>query len=245
MRSPFHWEQFADEWIDWVRTPDHDAFWLYLDEFRRFVPPAGSATCEIGCGEGRISRELASLGHQVTGVDLSPSLLASAREAESADRYVLADAGALPFPDGHFDRVVAYNVLMDVPDLPAVTAEAARVLAAHGTLTISIVHPLADLGAFDDAGRFVLHGNYFEPRPFSEVQRVRGLTMHWHGWSRPLRDYVRALRAAGLVVEDLHEPIPAQHPDAEVDRSFDGWRRTPLFLWLNVRHGDRASSVRS
>jgi SAM-dependent methyltransferase len=241
VKSAFHWELFSSEWIDWVRTPDHDAFRLYLEEFRSFVPPAGSATCEIGCGEGRISRELTSLGHRVTGVDLSPSLLASAQDAGSAERYVLADAASLPFPDGHFDRVVAYNVLMDVPDLGAATAEAARVLAPGGTLTISIVHPFADLGTFDDAGRFVLHGNYFESRPFSAVEQRRGLTMDWDGWSRPLRDYVGALRSAGLVVEDLYEPVPARHEDDEVDGRFDDWRRIPLFLWLNVRHGDPAS----
>jgi SAM-dependent methyltransferase len=237
VKAASHWEVFSTEWIDWVRTPDHDAFWMYLDEFRNFVPPAGTATCEIGCGEGRISRELTSLGHRVTGVDLSPSLLASAQEANSAERYVLADATALPFPDGHFDRVVAYNVLMDVPDLGAATAEAARVLAPNGILTISIVHPFTDLGAFDEVGRFVLHGNYFECRPFAAVERSRGLTMHWDGWSRPLRDYVGALRSAGLVVEDLYEPVPAQGLDDEVDGRVDDWRRLPLFLWLNVRHG--------
>lgn len=223
MRSAAHSELFAGDWLDREATPDHDAFWLYQDEFRRFVPPAGSATCEIGRGDGTISRELSSLGHRVTSV---------------------ADTTALPFPDGHFDRVVAYNVLMDVPDLAAATAEAARVLAPHGTLTISIEHPLADLGSFDDAGRFVLHYNCFEPRPFSAGEQRRGPAAHWDGRSRPLADYVGALRSASLVVEDLYEPVPACREDDGFDPPDDDWRRTPLFLWLNVRHGDPASLPR-
>ncbi|HEV7449829.1 MAG TPA: class I SAM-dependent methyltransferase [Pseudonocardiaceae bacterium] len=72
---------------------------------------------EIGRGEGRIARELTDLGHAVTASDISPSLLAAAEDAGSADRYVLADATSLPFDAHSFDRVVAYNVLMDVPDI--------------------------------------------------------------------------------------------------------------------------------
>jgi SAM-dependent methyltransferase len=67
-----HWERVAPDWIAWTRTPGHDAFWSYREGFRAFVPPPGEATLEVGCGEGRISRELADLGHRVTALDLSP-----------------------------------------------------------------------------------------------------------------------------------------------------------------------------
>lgn len=46
---------------------------------------------------------------------------------------------------------MAYNVLMDIPDVTAAVAEAARVLADDGVLTISIVHPFVDRGSFVDA----------------------------------------------------------------------------------------------
>ena len=233
--SGSHWEQVATEWTDWARTPGHDAFWAYRAGFREFLPSPGTATLDIGCGEGRISRELTGLGHHVTATDISPTLLRSAQEAGSAARYVLADAAELPFDDGAFDQVVAYNMLMDVPNVPAVVAEAARVLDPAGTLTVGIVHPLADLGRFSSAepeAPYVVEGTYFGQQHFSDTDRRDGHVMHFAGWTRPLESYVAALEAAGLAVTALREP----RPDTDVVPRMAQWARLPLFLWLRARH---------
>jgi ubiquinone/menaquinone biosynthesis C-methylase UbiE len=79
-------------------------------------------TLEIGCGEGRVARDLARRGHTVVALDTSPTLLRSAKAADPAGCYLLADAASLPFHDASFDLVVAYNSLMDVSDMPAVIA---------------------------------------------------------------------------------------------------------------------------
>src|SRR5262249_51410057 len=69
-------ERQADTWVGWARTPGHDAYWSYRDAFfDEIVPPPGTRTLEIGCGEGRVSRDLAARGHHVTGIDLSPTLI--------------------------------------------------------------------------------------------------------------------------------------------------------------------------
>ncbi len=132
-RTGGHWEGAAPEWIDWARAP-HDAFWAYRDTLRSFLPPPGRATLDLGCGEGRVARELTALGHTVTATDYAPSLVEAAQLAGSARDYVVADAAALPFGDGAFDRVVAYNVLMDVPDVPAAVAEPVPDVAAGPAL---------------------------------------------------------------------------------------------------------------
>ncbi len=104
-----HWETHAAEWIGWAREPGNDAYWSYRARFRTFLPAPGRSTLEVGCGEGRVSRDLTGLGHQVTATDVSPRLLAAAEAAGSAHSYRLADAADLPFEDDEFDRVVAYN----------------------------------------------------------------------------------------------------------------------------------------
>jgi len=43
-------------------------------------------------------------------------LVKAAVEVDSAHDYAVADATALPFADGRFDMIVAYNVLMDLED---------------------------------------------------------------------------------------------------------------------------------
>lgn len=63
-------------------------------------------------------------------VDLSPGMLMRRAGTETA----VADAGALPFPDGTFDIVMANHMLYLVGDIPAVLAECKRVLKPDGVL---------------------------------------------------------------------------------------------------------------
>ena len=229
-----HWEQVAPDWIDWARASGHDAFWAYRAALRAFLPGPGRVTLDLGCGEGRVARELTALGHAVTAADYAPSLLAAARQAHSARDYVVADAGALPFGTGTFDRVVAYNMLMDVPDMPRAVAEARRVLAPDGILTVSVVHPFADRGRFgSDApdAPFSVPGTYFGRQHFSNRVTEGAHRMTFDGWSYPLQDYMTAFEAAGLAVTRLREPVP----DVEEFPAMTPWARIPLFVWINLR----------
>lgn len=124
--------------------------WYYrVPFFAHIVPAPGRQTLEIGCGEGRVARDLAARNHVVTAVDTSPTLLHYAQEADPNSRYVLADGAALPFPDGTFDLVVAYNALMDIADMPGAVREASRVLEAGGRFCVCVKHPFSDVGHFD------------------------------------------------------------------------------------------------
>jgi SAM-dependent methyltransferase len=233
------WDRQAENWVRWARTPGHDAYWQFRDTFfDAIVPPPGRRTLEVGCGEGRVSRDLAARGHRVTGVDASGTLVEHARAADPAGWYVVADAAALPFADRSFDLVVAYNSLMDVDDMPAAVAEAARVLAPGGRLCICVTHPINDAGVFVSAERdaeFVISGSYFGRRPFELHVDRDGLEMHFSGWCYALEDYARALEAAGLVIERLREPPAPSMPGAPAGRL--RYERLPNFLHLRCRRG--------
>jgi SAM-dependent methyltransferase len=226
------WETEASNWIAWTRAPGHDAYWSYRDAFFALVPPPGRRTLEIGCGEGRVCRDLAARGHSVVGVDSAPTLLAAARDAHPDGEYVLADAAALPFGDGEFDLVVAYNSLMDIEDMPGAVREAARLLIPGGRLCLCVTHPLADAGRFSDRtpdAPFVISGSYFGRRPFEGTFTRNDLTMTFRGWVYALEDYARALEDAGFLIEALREPAAT---DAEVarDPAERRWQRVPNFL---------------
>jgi SAM-dependent methyltransferase len=234
------WEDRAQQWLAWARTPEFDGYWGYRDAFFALVPPPGRRTLEIGCGEGRVSRDLTARGHRVTALDASPTLLDAARERDSAAEYVLAAAEALPFPDASFDLAVIYNVLMDVADMPAAVAEAARVLTPGGCLCACVTHPFADAGRWADVddpdSPFLVEGSYLEARRFDLPMERGGLTMRFDGMAYPLEDYARAVEAGGLVIEALREP-PAtgtlgHRPEGE---SWRRWRRIPNFLMWRAR----------
>jgi SAM-dependent methyltransferase len=224
------WEPEARNWIDWVRTPGHDAYWYYRDTFfDDIVPPAGRATLEVGCGEGRVARDLAARGHAVTAIDSAPTLIAAAQEADPTGTYIITDAAALPFGTSEFDLVVAYNSLMDVDDMPGAVREAARVLEPGGRFCICVTHPFMDAGAFESRApdaRFIVEGSYMGKRRFEGTFERAGLTITFRGWCHPLSDYARALEDAGFLIERLREPTHTLE-DPRHDR-------VPLFLHLRA-----------
>lgn len=230
-----HWTRVAAEWTAWARSPEHDAFWAYREALVAYLGPGDGRTLEIGCGEGRVSRELKTLGYHVTAADTVAELVEAARQKDSAHEYAVADVRSLPFEDASFDLVMAYNVLMDVEDVPASMREIRRVLRPHGQLFISIVHPFRDRGNFASAAPdapFVLKGTYFGRQRFEGVEERDGLRMHFAGWSQPLEAYMNALEEAGLAITSIREPIPNHSKGQE---HLQQWARVPLFLWLKAR----------
>jgi ubiquinone/menaquinone biosynthesis C-methylase UbiE len=101
----------------------------------------------------------------------------------------VASATELPFDNAQFDLVIAYNVLMDVEDVPTALKEFRRVMRPTGQLIISVCHPFVDHGRV--AGKemnspLVVEGTYFGRQRFEGVEERDSLRMHFAGWSHPL-----------------------------------------------------------
>lgn len=218
-----HWEKQADNWLAWARTPGFDAYWQYSPVFFELVPPPHGRTLEVGCGEGRVARDLAARGHRVTGVDSTARLVSLAKEADSTSDYARCDGAALPFRDSSFDLVVFYNSLMDIDDMDAAVLEASRVLRPAGKLCVCVTHPTADAGSFESRepdAPFVIRASYLGPRRWFEGSAERdGLRMDFSGWAYTLEHYFVAMERAGLAVEALLEPAGEAR-----------WGRIPNFL---------------
>jgi SAM-dependent methyltransferase len=227
------WEPEAENWVRWARTPNHDAYWYYRESFFDLVvPPPGRRTIEIGCGEGRVARDLAARGHQVAAVDSSLTLVRYAREADAQSSYALADSAALPFYDREFDLAVAYNSLQVVADMPGTVREAARVLDHEGRFCICVSHPMADVGSFvgdQPDAPFAIRPSYFERRRVEDTVQRDGLTMTFRGWTYSLEDYAVAFKEAGLRMEAMREPWPSGAPPR-----YERWRRVPMFLIIRA-----------
>ncbi|NPU11555.1 class I SAM-dependent methyltransferase [Bradyrhizobium sp. 83012] len=228
------WEDQAGQWLAWARAPGHDSFWRHHGEqFSRLLPPPGELTLDIGCGEGRLSRQLKSGGHRVIGLDASPSLIAAARQSDPTIAVIRADAASLPLADACADLAIAFMSLQDVDAMPAAVHEAARVLQPGGRLCMAIVHPLNSAGRFAGLAAdapFVIQGSYLDSFTYSDPVERDGLSMTFHSAHRPLQSYFAALEQAGFLIEALREPST---PEAIITRdSSRRWLRVPLFLHL-------------
>jgi SAM-dependent methyltransferase len=181
---------------------------------------------DVGCGEGWLARRLASPSVRVVGVDASAALIESARRtspnaAAAAPRYEVVDYEELrrnaSTIAGPFDLIVCNYALLD--DALASTLTALRLrLARDGAVAIQTVHPwvAAGDGPYEDGWRVETFSSFEEPFPS---------TMPWY--FRTLGSWLRDVRAAGLEVSRLDEPL---HPET----------RRPLSLvitaqWSEVR----------
>ena len=100
---------------------------------------------DMGCGTGLVARAIArrhDFGGHITGVDLSPYLVAVAKrlatEERLADRleFSTGDVRALNVADGSFDAVIGHTLLSHVEDPLAVLKEAARVVRPGGMIGV-------------------------------------------------------------------------------------------------------------
>lgn len=138
---------------------------------------------DAACGTGRHALRLAHNGHEVTGVDATPAMLASAKGKLPTARFMEGDLGRLPVEDDEFDLAVCALALEHVDDLGPPITELARVVRPGGEVIISESHP---------ALRAIGGAPYFEDA--TGASGVVRSYRHSHA------DYLDAFAAAGLEV---------------------------------------------
>lgn len=188
---------------------------------------AGRTLLEVGCGAGQGARWAAAQGARVVALDLSVGQLrhlgvrlrASSPALRAAVCALQGDAAHLPLAGGCIDAAFsAYGALPFTPHADRVLAEVRRVLRPGGRWVFAVTHPIR--WAFpDDPGPAGLSAtlSYFDRRPYLEHGLDGALT--YAEYHRTVGDWVRLLRAAGFVLDDLVEP---QWPEGH-ERTWGGW----------------------
>jgi SAM-dependent methyltransferase len=250
------WEGNAEAWTTLARA----GYDVYRDGFNTpaffaMLPDVeGLAGLDIGCGEGHNTRLLAGRGARMTGVDISPTFVRYANEAEEEHplgiRYEVASAANLPFEDASFDFATAFMSLMDMPETGRVLAEVFRVLRLGGFLQFSITHPCfdtshrKDVRGEDGLTYAVEVGGYF--------RRLDGEVEEWifsatppemreglrpfrvPRFTRPLSEWFNLLLDSGFVLERLGEPRPSDEAVREQPGLQDA-QVVPYFLHVRAR----------
>jgi SAM-dependent methyltransferase len=124
----------------------------------------GASVLDVGCGTGVVALTAARLGARVRGVDLTPELVAHARENASIMKldvdFTEGDAEGLSFADASFDVVVSQFAHMFAPRPLVAIKEMLRVLKPGGTIAFSTWPPEHFVGKM-----FALLGKYAPPLP--------------------------------------------------------------------------------
>ena len=91
---------------------------------------------DVGTGTGYFAALLAAMGHEVTGIDLTPAMIdeakSFARDLGVSAHFEVMDAQALQYPDESFDAVVTRNLTWTLPEPERAYSEWLRVLRRGG-----------------------------------------------------------------------------------------------------------------
>ena len=153
-----------------------------VDAFIAAARSSGPGTVlDAGCGAGRMSRYLADRGCVVTGVDLSPNMVARARRDHPDPRFAVGSLTELPYSDDQFAGVLLWYSIIHTPPSGqrCIFAEAARVLRLGGHLLVGFQ---SGVGVRDVSAAYSRFGH--------EIQLERHLYT--------ADDVAARLRAAGL-----------------------------------------------
>jgi SAM-dependent methyltransferase len=245
------WDENAEQWVRHVR-----AGWdRYREDFNNpmflaFLPElAGRAVIDLGCGEGRNTREFARRGARLSGVDLSAKMIAAAIAAEAEEplgiSYVVASFSDLTtLPAGSFDLAVSTMALMDSPDFAGAAREAWRLLRPGGGFYFSVLHPCfitpQQKWLRDEAGEEIGFrvGEYFSDDVhidrwrFTSAPEEDGDLFAIPRFPHRMETYINGLCAAGFRILKIQEPRPTEEMVAAYPRLARLRRHIPIFIYF-------------
>jgi SAM-dependent methyltransferase len=246
-RSPQGWEPLAYWYDSWMGADGGE-------HHRRLAIPAvldlldlqpNERLLDIGAGQGVLAAHVARSGAYYTGVEISPHLLAFARQRHGGQgRFLQGDARRLrdvaAFSAGQFDAAVFLLSIQDMNPLDAVLESAAWALRDGGRLVILMTHPCFRVPRQSswerDSSRDLTYrrvDRYLTPLavPIKSYGKKRsGVSVSFH---RPLSHYVNGMAACGLLVDELQEITTYEIRAAKAEQRAND--EIPLFVGLRAR----------
>lgn len=216
----------SKSWYEsWFDSPYYHILYKHRDdtEARQFIdsllahlqPAAGARILDLACGKGRYSIYLANKGFAVTGVDLSPSSIAIARQYEQERLQFYTHDMREPFRPGHFDYVfnffTSFGYFEEQEDDLRVLQSVCRDLKPGGTFVLDFFN--ADYVRRNlvreevkelEGIRFQLERSIEEPYVYKRIRlRDGGQTYIFEERVRLIaqRDFEPLFREAGLAVQ--------------------------------------------
>jgi SAM-dependent methyltransferase len=159
-----------DFWLAHLGEANRFNRWV-LSRFERHL---GEDVLEVGCGLGNFTVLMAARGHRVTGIDIDPAYVETARKrlAKFGGVYVACgDATAADWSE-RFDTVVALDVVEHIEVDCAFLARLARMLKPGGKLVVKVPAAPSLMSTLD---RVVGHHRRYDKRSLNETFRAAGL----------------------------------------------------------------------
>ncbi len=204
----------------------------------------GEHAIDIACGQGVLCRILAARGVNMTGVDAAKELIQTARQrGPESIRYFAGDARELSFlPESSFKAAACMLAIQNINPIAPVFTGVHRLLHPGGRLVIVMMHPCfrgpkASSWGWDEKTKeqYRRVDRYLIPRKTPIVTHP-GSDPDAYTWTfhKPIEQYVRAMRNAGLLIDALEEwpSHKTSEPGPRAATENAARKEIPMFLAL-------------
>jgi SAM-dependent methyltransferase len=176
--------QYAERYCNEL---DHKPFdRALLQRFAQSIPKG--SVCDLGCGPGHVAAFLESLGSSVVAIDVSPQMVAEARNRFPSIDCRVGDMLDLKLGSGELAGIVAlYSIIhLERPSLPQAVREMHRTLQSGGLVLLSFHRGIGELhleGIWGSSVNFAL--TLYEPDEVAAVLEEVGLAVEETTVRRP------------------------------------------------------------
>lgn len=165
-------ERFMDDY-DVIRRIE-----LIFSNLLPGVSLEGKKVLEVGCGTGRISRQILARGADLTVLDIGETLVQKVSQ-ELGCTGVAGDACRLPFGSCSFDAVISSECIEHTPDPKQAISEMGRVCRRNGTVCLTspnkLWYPVLLLSELTRIRKFRGTENWLFPSQARSVMEASGL----------------------------------------------------------------------
>ena len=186
---------------------------------------------DAGCGDGVFVRRCKEKGAKAIGIDISPNTIKACKLADPEGDYRVMDIKTISLKE-HFDYVLSSFVLLSFGKKSEITKaikSMRKVLNKNGRLIIAVPHP-----AFTDEDNSEHLSKSF-PKGYSYSKKGTPIlwtnktnkNIHFTDFHWMIEDYVECINKAGLVIENILEPLPLPIMRKKDPKIYEIWQKYP------------------
>ena len=224
------YEEMAESYNNLIDHKPHNAYYDRPNTLGLMPDVQGKSILDAACGPGKYAEILIAKGALVTGFDISPRMIALAKQRNPQAGHFFVHNLAQPFhmfPNESFDVVLCALALHYVPNWNATIREFARVLRPNGCLVISIEHPFFEF-------------TFFKSKLYFEVESVKctwkgfGKPIEVNSYRRSLQDCIAPLTDNGFYIDKLIAPRPTEEFEKLDPKHFKELNEFPSFMCIRA-----------
>lgn len=224
------YEEMADSYNALIDHKPHNAYYDRPNTLKLIPEVTGKNILDAACGPGKYAQILIEMDATVTGFDISPKMVAHARERNKGLGNFFVHDMSCPFDlleDQSFDIVVCALALHYLEDWNLTIQEFYRVLKPNGSLVLSVEHPFFEYEYFNSE-------HYFDVEAVNATWSGFGKPIQVNSYRRSLNDCIQPITSNGFYIDRLVEPKPVAEFEKRDPRHFKELNEFPSFMHIRA-----------